>query len=126
MVDYSPVTSGIYEVKICLVTLNASKSGKKFLDFNLEIRPDIRQQSAGLHIHAPLVNSYDLRQIAVACGLQQQDYCTLQDVINDFKDRLVRIHLVRRAKICDGETYHNCADIISWMPTMYPEEKEYI
>lgn len=118
---------GLYEVKVYLVTLNASANGSEYLDFNLEIRTDVEQPQQGRHVHIPLWrsknnNSYSMKyltRIAAACGLPHQQYLNLKDVMAAFKDKLVRVHLIHQNNVYRGVIYHDLK-VSEWLQTLHP------
>ena len=123
------IPDGWYEVRVFLLFLNNSRNGSEFLDFNLEIRPDVEQPYKGFHVHVPFwrthktnqYNWYRFAKIANACNLPDREYNDLDDVMNAFKDQLVRVKIINKYTQGHNEVFHSY-EAVEWQPSQFPKE----
>lgn len=127
--DNNGVANGTYEAVIFNALEDASNSGTEFINFDMIIRNDIDQKYQNAHVFnrvwkSKKDNKYNgamINRIAQAAGLDDgKTYNNLQELLEDFLDKPVRITVKNETSEYNGNTYHDL-NVKRWEKTKFPE-----
>lgn len=123
------IEDGTYEVVITNASENVTPGGTEYIDLQLTIRNDVDQKYKNMIIFEKLWKSketgkYNIKMfntIGKAAKLQPgKVYTSLQDLLNDFLYKTVRVTVKNEVSEYNGKTYENLR-VKRWEETKFPQ-----
>lgn len=123
------IEDGTYEVVITSAFENATPGGSEYIDLQLTIRNDVDQKYKNMIIFEKLwkakaTGKYNMTMfntIGKAAKLQKgKMYTSLNDLLNDFLNKPVRVTVKNETSEYQGKTYENLR-VKRWEQTKFPQ-----
>lgn len=126
--DGGNIADGTYEVLITQTSEGATKSGSEYAEFRLTVRNDIDQKHKNQIVFHKVWKAKDTGKYNMAsfntigkfAQLQKgKTYTSLEDLLNDYVGRPLKVTVKNETSDYNGQTYENL-NVKGWDVTKFP------